>query len=90
MLEGEVVLVTDAGEAVLGAGMVAGFPAGRPDGHHFVDRSDRDALSLEIGTCSASGWSTPTSTCSGTAHAATCTRPAGPGSGRLPRGLGAC
>lgn len=50
VLEGEVVLVTDAGETVLGPGMVAGFPAGRPDGHHLVNRSDRDALLLEIGT----------------------------------------
>lgn len=50
VLEGEVVLVTDAGEIVLGPGMVAGFAAGRPDGHHLVNRSDRDALLLEIGT----------------------------------------
>lgn len=49
VLEGEVVLVTDAGEQVLRAGMVAGFPAGRPDGHHLINRSDRDALYLEIG-----------------------------------------
>lgn len=50
VLEGEVVLVTDAGETVLGPGMVAGFPAGRPDGHHLINRSDRDAFVLEIGT----------------------------------------
>jgi uncharacterized cupin superfamily protein len=49
VLEGEVELVTDAGAQILGAGMVAGFPAGRPDGHHLVNRSDRDALYLEVG-----------------------------------------
>lgn len=55
VLEGEVVLVTDAGETVLGPGMVAGFPAGRANGHHFVNRSGRDVLLLEIGTRSADG-----------------------------------
>ena len=50
VLEGEVTLVTDAGEMVLGQGMAAGFPAGRPDGHHLVNRSDRRALYLEVGT----------------------------------------
>jgi uncharacterized cupin superfamily protein len=50
MLEGEVVLVTDAGEQRLAAGMCAGYPAGRRDGHHFVNRSDRPARYLEIGS----------------------------------------
>lgn len=50
VLEGEVVLVTDAGEQVLGPGMVAGFKAGVPDGHHLVNRSDKDAIVLEVGT----------------------------------------
>lgn len=49
MLEGEAVLVTDAGEQVLRAGMVIGFPAGRPDGHCLVNRSDKPAVYLEIG-----------------------------------------
>ncbi len=49
VLEGELVLVTDAGEQVLTAGMAAGFPAGVPDGHHLINRSGRDALYLEIG-----------------------------------------
>ncbi len=53
IVEGEVVLVTDAGEQDLSAGMVAGFPAGTGDGHHLVNRSDRDALYLEIGDRSA-------------------------------------
>ncbi len=50
VLEGEVVLVTDAGEEVLKAGDCAGFKAGEPNGHHIQNRSDRDALLLEIGT----------------------------------------
>jgi uncharacterized cupin superfamily protein len=48
ILEGEVVLRTDAGEQVLGAGMCAGFPAGSRDGHQLVNRSDRPARYLEI------------------------------------------
>lgn len=50
VLEGEVSLVTDAGEQLLGPGMAVGFKAGVPDGHHLINRSDRDALVLEVGT----------------------------------------
>jgi uncharacterized cupin superfamily protein len=50
VLSGEVVLVTDAGEQTLSAGMCAGYPAGRRDGHHFVNRSAAPARYLEIGT----------------------------------------
>ncbi len=50
VLEGEVVLVTDAGEEVLKAGDCAGFKAGEEDGHHLQNRSDREALVLEIGS----------------------------------------
>jgi len=50
VLEGSVVLVTDAGEELLGPGDCAGFPAGAADGHHFVNRSADDALLLEVGT----------------------------------------
>ena len=49
VLDGELTLVTDAGEQILGPGMAAGFPAGQPDGHHLVNRSDRPATYLEIG-----------------------------------------
>jgi uncharacterized cupin superfamily protein len=49
VLEGEVTLITDAGEQVLGAGATAGFPAGSPDGHHLVNRSDATAVYLEVG-----------------------------------------
>lgn len=50
VVEGEVVLVTDAGEEVLRPGDCAGFKAGVPDGHHLQNRSDRDALFLEVGS----------------------------------------
>jgi uncharacterized cupin superfamily protein len=41
--------VTDAGEQTLGPGMCAGFPAGRADGHHLVNRSGKPATYLEMG-----------------------------------------
>ena len=50
VLEGEVVLVTDEGETTLSSGMVAGFRAGTGNGHHLVNRSDRTARVLEVGT----------------------------------------
>jgi uncharacterized cupin superfamily protein len=50
VLEGEVVLVTDAGEEVLTAGDCAGFRAGDEDGHHLQNRSSADVLLLEVGT----------------------------------------
>jgi uncharacterized cupin superfamily protein len=49
VVEGELVLVTDAGEEVMRPGDCAAFKAGDPDGHHFVNRSDRAALILEVG-----------------------------------------
>jgi uncharacterized cupin superfamily protein len=49
VLEGELVLVTDEGECVLGPGMAAAFPAGRACGHQLVNRTDRPALYLEVG-----------------------------------------
>jgi uncharacterized cupin superfamily protein len=50
VLDGELILVTDAGEQVLRAGMAAGFPAGKADGHHLINRTDRPATYLEVGT----------------------------------------
>ena len=49
ILDGEVVLVTNAGEQVLTRGMCAGYPAGQRDAHHFVNRSAAPATYLEIG-----------------------------------------
>lgn len=48
VLEGEVVLRTDAGEQVLTPGMCAGFPAGSIDGHHLINRGERPARYLEV------------------------------------------
>jgi len=50
VLEGEVVLVTDAGEVNLRPGDCAGFKAGDGDGHCLQNRSRRDAVILEVGT----------------------------------------
>ena len=55
ILEGEVTLVTDAGEETLKAGDCAGFKAGVPDGHHLQNRSQRDAVVLEIGSRKVAG-----------------------------------
>jgi uncharacterized cupin superfamily protein len=49
VVEGELTLVTDAGEEVLRAGDCAAFRRGDPDGHHLVNRSGRPAKVLEIG-----------------------------------------
>ena len=48
VLEGELVLCSDAGEQILTAGMCAGFAAGVRDGHQLVNRSDRPARYLEV------------------------------------------
>jgi len=48
VLAGEVVLVTDGGEQILGPGMCAGFKAGTADGHCLHNRSDAPAVYLEI------------------------------------------
>jgi uncharacterized cupin superfamily protein len=50
MLEGEVVLIEDDGETVLRPGDAAGFKADNPNGHHLVNRTNREARYLEIGT----------------------------------------
>ena len=50
VLEGEVVLVTDDGEELLATGDCAGFKAGDANGHHFQNRSDSEAVMLEIGS----------------------------------------
>lgn len=50
VLEGEVVLVTDAGEELLRPGDCAGFKAGVKDGHHLQNRSAHAAVVLEVGS----------------------------------------
>src|SRR4029453_5044795 len=50
VLEGELTLIEDEGETLLKAGDAAGFKAGVANGHHLVNKSNRDAVYLEIGT----------------------------------------
>lgn len=49
IVEGEVVLVTDAGEETLRTGDSAAFKAGVADGHHLQNRTNRAAIVLEVG-----------------------------------------
>jgi uncharacterized cupin superfamily protein len=53
VLEGDATVVTDEGETVLSAGMVAGFRAGSGNGHHIVNRSNAVVRLLEVGTRTA-------------------------------------
>ena len=50
VVKGELVLVTNDGEQVLGPGMCVGFPAGKADGHCLINRSKKGAVYLEVGT----------------------------------------
>lgn len=49
ILSGEVILISQEGEQTLGMGMCAGYPAGKRNAHHFVNRSAAPAQYLEIG-----------------------------------------
>ena len=49
VLEGELVLETDAAPRTLGPGQCAAFPAGSGDGHRLANRSARDAVFLVVG-----------------------------------------
>jgi uncharacterized cupin superfamily protein len=50
IVSGEVVLVTDKGEEILRAGDCAAFPKNVADGHHLINRTDKDVIVLEVGT----------------------------------------
>lgn len=50
LIEGELVLVTNAGEELMKAGMCVGFPANDGNAHHFVNRGTTTAVYLEIGS----------------------------------------
>jgi uncharacterized cupin superfamily protein len=50
MLEGELVLVEDEGETVMRSGDAAGFKAGVRNGHHLINRTDKDAVFLVVGS----------------------------------------
>jgi len=49
VLSGDALLETDAGVEKLKPGMCVGFPAGRANGHRFLNRSDADVLLLVVG-----------------------------------------
>ncbi len=50
VLEGELVLCEDAGETVLKPGDAAAWKANAPNGHCLINRGNRDAVYLEVGT----------------------------------------
>jgi uncharacterized cupin superfamily protein len=50
MLEGEVVVVEDDGDHLLRPGECVGWKAGVANGHCLQNRSDRDAVYLEVGS----------------------------------------
>ncbi|MBL9058403.1 MAG: cupin domain-containing protein [Mangrovicoccus sp.] len=53
VLSGTLTLVEDTGEATLGPGEAAAFPAGNPVGHTLENRTDAPAVFLMIGTRAA-------------------------------------
>jgi len=50
LVEGEAMLVTDAGETAMRPGDCAGFPAGEADGHCLINKSDSDCVFLVVGS----------------------------------------
>jgi uncharacterized cupin superfamily protein len=53
ILQGDPVLITDAGETQLTAGMCAGFKSGTGNGHQLLNRSSEKVIYLEVGDRSA-------------------------------------
>ena len=53
MTEGECVMVQDDGEVMMRPGDCAAFPANDGNGHHFINRSDRVARFVVIGSKAA-------------------------------------
>lgn len=56
VLEGELVLITDAGEDLMQPGDCAGFKAGVHDGHVLQNRSDKPARFLVVGGRDDEDW----------------------------------
>ena len=50
VLDGELVLIEDGGETILRAGDCAAFPKNTGNGHHMINRSERTAIYLEVGS----------------------------------------
>jgi len=59
MLEGEAVLVEDAGRTILRAGDCAAWPKGSTNGHHLCNESDEDCTFVVMsgGTNTGGGYS---------------------------------
>ncbi|MEO7208083.1 MAG: cupin domain-containing protein [Steroidobacteraceae bacterium] len=53
VVEGELTLISDAGEETLRAGECAAFKAGDPNGHHLMNKTAHPAKVLEIGNSDA-------------------------------------
>ena len=53
ILQGNAVLITDAGETQLSAGMCAGFKSGTGNAHQLLNRSSVEVIYLEVGDRSA-------------------------------------
>ncbi|MGM3307382.1 cupin domain-containing protein [Anabaena sp. WFMT] len=49
IIQGEITLVTNAGEEILISGMMVGFPAGEANGHQLVNKSPEIVIYLEVG-----------------------------------------
>ncbi|MGH6950705.1 MAG: cupin domain-containing protein [Vitreimonas sp.] len=56
MVEGELILITDAGEETLRPGDCAGFKAGVRNGHCLQNRSDKPARFLVVGGRDDADW----------------------------------
>jgi uncharacterized cupin superfamily protein len=50
VLEGELTLIEDKGETLLRAGDCAAFPKNAGNGHHLINKSNKMALYLEVGS----------------------------------------
>jgi uncharacterized cupin superfamily protein len=50
LLEGELTLVEDGGETLLRAGDCAAFAKNSGNGHHLINKSDKTAVYLEVGS----------------------------------------
>jgi uncharacterized cupin superfamily protein len=53
ILHGNPILITDAGEMQLSAGMCAGFKAGTGNAHQLLNRSSEEVIYIEVGDRSA-------------------------------------
>ena len=49
ILENEGIMISDAGEEILGPGMAMGFPTNNGDGHHLVNKTRLGGIYLKVG-----------------------------------------